>query len=135
MYGSGNRSGYRRGRRGCLPWIIGILPLAILLIIWFQRMEWGTEHNATFTVKSLDDQSNGSSHKYLIFTASGQVYEDTDAYFHGKTDSSDIYGSLQAGHTYTCPVYGYRLHFPTSYPDILDGCLDITDPGHQVKVP
>jgi hypothetical protein len=90
--------------------------------------EYGTEHNVTFTVKSLDDQSSGSSHKYLVFTTNDTVYQDTDSFLHGKQDSSNIYAWLTVGDTYECPVYGYRNFFASSYEDILDGCRDIT-PG------
>jgi hypothetical protein len=109
---------------GCLGAAIVVAVLAIL----FWQVQYGTEHTVTFTVKSLDDQSSGSSHKYLVFTEEGTEYEDTDTWLHGKTDSSDIYNWLTIGHEYDCPVYGWRNHITSSYEDILDGCRDIT-PG------
>lgn len=93
-----------------------------LAAIGFWNMEYGTEHNVTFTVKSLDDQSHGSTHKYLVFATDGSVYENTDSWFHGKTDSSNVQGMFTVGDTYTCPVYGYRITLFSSYQDILDGC-------------
>lgn len=110
---------------GCLGAALVVAGVAILG--W--QVEYGTEHSVTFTVKSLDDQSNGSSgHKYLVFTTSGTEYEDTDSWLHGKTDSSDIYNWLTVGHTYNCTAYGWRNHITSSYEDLLDGCRDIT-PG------
>ena len=110
---------------GCLG--TAVVVAAVIIIGW--QVEYGTEHNATFTVKSLDDQSTGSSgHQYLVFTTGGTEYSDSDAWLHGKTDSSDIYNWLTVGHEYDCPVYGWRNHITSSYEDILDGCRDIT-PG------
>lgn len=122
--------------RGCAV-LTGIAVVVMaLLAIPFWHFEYGTQHNVTFTVKSLDDQSTGKSgHQYLVFTTDGRVYKDTDAWLHGKTDSSNIYAWLTPGHTYTCPVYGYRVFWMSSYPDILDGCHDITPGATQVTVP
>jgi hypothetical protein len=111
-----------------------VLPVILVLIgIWFGQTEYGTVHHETFTVASLDDQG-GSQHKYLVFTTDGHVYEDTDAWFHGKADSSDVWGrflSAGTGATWDCPVYGYRNHFLSSYQDILDGCK-LLRAGHAV---
>lgn len=93
------------------------------------HMEYGTEHTVTFTVKSLDDQSHGSSHKYLVFTTGGQVFENTDSWLHGKTDSSNLQAMFDIGSTYQCPVYGFRSFWSSSYQDILDGCKQATAPG------
>jgi hypothetical protein len=123
------RSQEHRMHWGCLG---GLLLAALAVVIfgsWFWQMEYGTQHTVTFTVTQLDDQSTGSSgHKYLVFgkLADGRpvVFENTDAWLHGKTDSSDIQAALnqQVGKTITCPVYGYRNHLFSSYQDILDGC-------------
>jgi hypothetical protein len=104
--------------------IIAVIIACIVVLIGgsFWYMEYGTEHTVTFTVKSLDDQATGNSHQYMIFTTDGQVYQDTDAWFHGKTDSSNVYDFLSVGDTYTCPVYGIRSTLFSSYEDILDGC-------------
>ena len=101
---------------------IGAAVIFTLLAVFGWHMEYGTEHAVTFTISKLDDQSNGSNgHKYLIFTTDDRVFEDTDAWLHGKTDSSQIYAEMSAGQTWTCPVYGFRVLWMSSYPDILDG--------------
>jgi len=110
--------------------LLGAIVAAVALLIaavagW--HYEYGTQHRVTFTIKSLDDQANGSNgHKYLIFTTDGRVYEDTDSWLHGKTDSSNIWAQLSVGQTWDCPVYGYRNTLFSSYPDILDGCKQVT---------
>ena len=114
------------GRLGCLGIAIVGAVLAVIIGTALWQIEYGTEHNVTFTIKSLDDQASGSSHKYLVFTTGGEVYEDTDSMFHGKTDSSNVYALFSPGQTWNCPIYGYRNTFFSSYPDILDGCKRIT---------
>lgn len=119
---------------GCL----GLIVAAVLIIgglgIWVSHAEYGTQQTVTFTVTGLDDQvssSNGSiSHKYLITTVrdAGQkteVFEDTDSFFHGKFDSSDVWARFQTAGKYAiwrCPVYGFRIFLFSSYRNILDGC-------------
>lgn len=89
---------------------------------WGWHFEYGSERTVTFTISRLDDQSTGSGHQYLVFTTAGKVYKNTDSVLHGKTDSSDVQARFQAGQTWRCPVYGYRVFVLSSYPDILDGC-------------
>lgn len=104
----------------------GTAAILIVLGILGWHMEYGTQRTVTFTVKSLDDQSQGSSgHKYLVFATDGQVYENTDAWLHGKTDSSRLQGWFTPGHAYQSPVYGFRIFWSSSYPDILDGCREV----------
>jgi hypothetical protein len=94
----------------------------IIGIIYFFVMEFGTQHDVTFRIASKDDQSGQSGHTYLIFTGRNHELVNSDAMWHGKHDSSDLWARMHVGDTYTCPVYGYRRYWPTSYMDILDGC-------------
>jgi hypothetical protein len=100
-----------------------LLLLGVLFLLGWQ-MEFGTQHHVTFTVQSLDDQATSKGHKYLIFTTDGRVFENSDAWLHGKTDSSNVWGMFLAHPhgTYDCPVYGYRNTLFSSYQDVLDGC-------------
>lgn len=133
----------REGLGGCLALIVVALLAIGGIVFWGWHMEYGTEQTVTFTVTGLDDQvtsSNGSvGHKYLISTVrdAGQkveVFEDTDAIFHGKTDSSDVWARFQQagqGAIWQCPVYGFRIFLFSSYRDILDGCKLLHAPGQQ----
>src|SRR5690606_22667275 len=56
--------------------------------------------------------------KYLVFTDKG-VFENTDSLLNFKWNSSDIYGELKAGETYTFHVYGYRIPFFSMYKNIV----------------
>lgn len=98
----------------------------VLLAVFGWHMEYGTQRNATFTIAKMDDQASSKGHKYLIFTTDNRVFEDTDSWLHGKTDSSQIWAAMSAGQTWTCPVYGFRAFWASSYPDILDGCRQVT---------
>lgn len=111
-----------------------VLALVLLLVggIGWQ-FEYGTQHTVTFKVTGIEDQGSGyGHHKYLIFTqhdGKTEVFENTDAFLHGKNDSSDVQARFQAagnGAIWKCPVYGFRNFFSSSYRDILDGCKQVT---------
>lgn len=123
------RSPHHRMHFGYLAAALAILTVLAGLAIWFYQYQFGSEHHEVFTITRLDDQSNGSSHKYLVFArlpdGTTKVYEDTDAWFHGKTNSSDLYGSLTVGETVNCDVYGYRIHLTSGYQNLL-GCKQVT---------
>ena len=55
--------------------------------------------------------------KYLVFTDKG-VFENTDSLLNFKWNSSDIYGELKVGETYTFNVYGWRVPFLSMYKNI-----------------
>lgn len=107
-------------------WLAGWL-IALLLVTFgawaFYNFEYGTEHHETFTITRLDDQSSGNGHKYLVFArlpdGTLKVYEDTDAWFHGKTNSSDLFAALSVGEKVDCNLYGWRNHLLSSYQDLL----------------
>jgi hypothetical protein len=105
----------------------GLVALVVIVFgaIYFVTMEFTTVHNVTFKVASKDDQSTSKGHQYLIFTGRNHTLVDKDSIWHGKNDSSLVWTQLRTGETVTCPVYGYRRFFPTSYMDILDGCKQV----------
>lgn len=74
----------------------------------------------TCTVESKDRgaSSDGSSH-YRIYTRDCGVFGDGDSWLRGKTNSADIYGRIQPGHTYHFHVVGYRLGLTSHFPNIL----------------
>lgn len=127
--------GHRMHRGALAGWGIGFLVLlaAAVVVIGCIQMEWGTEHVVTMTVSQLDDQATGSGHHYLVFAGNvgtshqPTVFEDTDAWLHGKSNSSDLWFALQTfmrsrrfpAKTLRCDVYGYRNHLWSSYEDVL----------------
>ena len=64
------------------------------------------------------------SSKYLVFgedveTGETRVFQNTDSFFRGKFDSSNVYGSLKKGETYTVTVVGYRIPLFSWYENII----------------
>lgn len=118
------RSPQHRMHFGCLGAIIAFLVIAVGLSAAIYQYEYVSETSVVFTVKQLDDQASGNSHKYLVFTevpgthAPAEVFEDADAFLHGKWNSSNLWNYLQTGDTYRCTVYGYRNGVLSSYRNI-----------------
>jgi len=81
-----------------------------------------SDRQVTVTVQNENRVCTGSGNsvscQYLIYT-SGGTFKDTDSLLAGKFSSSDLYGQLQIGHTYTLEVRGYRIPFLSEYPNIL----------------
>ena len=107
----------------------GVIVIALLILsligFWIYNYQFATEKTVTITVSRLDDQSTGSNgHQYMVFTKAaggqpGEVFKDTDSFWHGKWNSSDLFSQLQVGKTYSCKVYGRRNHFMSNYRDLL----------------
>lgn len=129
------RSSQHSWHPGAIFGTIAVLILVGLGVYGCSSYEYGTEHLVRFTISKMDDQATGSNgHQYLIFTKGGHVFADKDAFLHGKMNSSDIWAGLQVGHTYTCDVYGRRLHFLSSYPNIIY-CAGVAGAPRQVSGP
>jgi hypothetical protein len=97
--------------------LIGLI-LVIVAFVGYGAWQHSTARDVTITVKSLDDQSTGSGHQYLVFTDQG-VFKDTDAFWFGKFSSSDLFNQLADGRTYRCEVAGRRVHITSSYPNLI----------------
>ena len=55
--------------------------------------------------------------RYLIYTDKG-VFSNHDSMFHGKFNSSDIYGEIKVDSMYQFKVYGLRNRFWTIYKNV-----------------
>lgn len=101
---------------------------------------FGTPDTATFTVKSKEriTETSGSgndirvSSKYLVYSNS-ETFENSDSYLKLKFNSSDLYGQLDAGSSYTCEVYGWRIPILSSYRNIVSCVRNRAAP--QVNIP
>jgi hypothetical protein len=79
-----------------------------------------TQEIVTIKVNKAERVGDGNkSSKYLIFTDKG-VFENTDEWYYGKFDSSDLYNEIQAGKSYTCTTVGWRIEFWSSYRNIIN---------------
>ena len=65
-------------------------------------------------IKRYDDVD-----KYLIYT-NETTYQIADSFIDGNWDSSDLYGSIVVGETYTFTTRGYRVGFFSMYPNIIE---------------
>lgn len=75
--------------------------------------------HAVITVTKTDRVCEHSgSCRYVVFTTD-TTYENVDAPFENKRESSDIQGHLLPGHTYEVEVVGRRNPSWSAYPNIL----------------
>lgn len=104
---------------GC--WVAAIL-IGIIFIggIVFADRYFATfnQHDVTFKVNKTERVVTDSDSKYLIYTDQG-VFQDTDSWWYGKFNSSDVYNQLEAGTTHTCTVVGIRNGLMSWYENII----------------
>lgn len=99
---------------------IGGIILILLAAISLSFVERAiTEEQVTITVTDKDVKRYKDSDKYLIYTESG-TFEITDSVAYWRWDSSDLYGRIEEGKTYTATVYGWRIPFISSYQNIVE---------------
>ncbi len=82
---------------------------------WYQH---ATLDSIEILVTDKQRLNDGSKSKYMIYTEK-ETFEDTDAFFHSKFDSSDLYGKLTPHCQYTVSVYGIRSPFFSTYRNIV----------------
>lgn len=102
---------------GCFTLILWGSFLAVWLVfsVYYQ---WGTHDEVEGKIKRLE--AVGSSGQYLVFLDEGEVLENSDSFFNGKWNSSDVYNRLEEGHCYEFSVYGWRVNFLSWYKNILE---------------
>ena len=91
--------------------------LAIVLTL-SSVYQLGTVTTVSAVIEDKERITTEDSSKYLVFTDKG-VFKNSDALFHGKFSSSDIYGDLQIGESYSIKVYGWRVPFLSMYQNII----------------
>jgi hypothetical protein len=100
--------------------LVLIIITAILSFNFF--IAYGTDKYVKFTVtdkeRIVNNTSEGSSSKYIIFTNRG-TFENTDTVFYWKWNSSDLYSSIKKDKTYIAHVYGFRVGFLSLYQNII----------------
>lgn len=79
----------------------------------------------TYEIKVTEKETKNSqeSSKYLIFgideEGNEKVFENTDALFARKFNSSDLYAKIEDGKTYEVKTIGYRIPFLSKYENIM----------------
>lgn len=109
------------------------IALALSVALWggFYWMAYGTEDTLTFKVEGKERIQSGDDGKWMIYAVGGETYENTDAWFHGKTHSTDLYRDIVVKHTLRCKVNGFRSGLLSSYKNLLE-CVDV-DTGKKLR--
>ena len=84
------------------------------------------EHGQVFTVTGKENVKSGNDGRYLVYTDK-TTYEVTDSWVCWRWDSSDVYGRIQVGKTYTATLQGYRVPFLSWYPNIINPTEVVND--------
>ncbi|MFK3936532.1 hypothetical protein ACI2JA_03320 [Alkalihalobacillus sp. NPDC078783] len=109
---------------GCM--VAAVIILIVGFIgggIAFTVAEYNNKQSFEITVTDKEAKGDSSSSKYLVFTKTDEetkVFQVTDALFAGKFNSSDIYGSLEVGKTYSVDTIGFRIPFLSTYENIME---------------
>src|SRR2546423_1704016 len=102
--------------------VITFTILIIVLLVAFEVIKSIYPVTVTDTVLKTERvqycSSSGCSSKYLVF-GKKETYQDTDSLFYWKFNSSDVYGQIQSGRTYTFKVIGWRVPFLSWYRNII----------------
>jgi hypothetical protein len=103
--------------------IIGIIIIGILASVGYTVAYYSSGETIEVTVtdkeRIVESEGDGVTSKYLVFTES-EVFENEDALFLGKWNSSDVQGKLKVGETYTVKVIGWRVPFFSMYRNIVE---------------
>ncbi len=103
--------------------ILIISVFSILIEVMFSFND--TEYILTVTDKErvTEGSKDRISSKYLVFAddenGNSLVFENTDCFIRGKSNSSNIQGQLKVGNTYKVTVIGYRIPYFSCYQNII----------------
>lgn len=96
---------------------IGCLFLIPILMLAYPVIFYTSKDDVTFKVKDKERIINGNSSYYLVFTDIGPL-KNSDSYLMWKFNSSDVYGELNVGDSYSATCYGWRIPFLDMYKNI-----------------
>jgi hypothetical protein len=83
-----------------------------------------TEQNLTVTVQDKYIKRIGNVDKFFIVTDVG-IFENTDDWFYGKTNSADVYSKMHVGKTYEVKVSGNRNTTMSWFPNIVSQPFEV----------
>lgn len=104
--------------------LVCVISLVFLFMVCIYRPINKTNdmRDVTLTVTRVAVKNSGNNGKYLVFgedeNGVSQVLEVTDSLLMGRFDSSDMWGDIKEGKTYTFTVGGKRSEFWSWYPNI-----------------
>lgn len=98
--------------------VIAIITLIVILFIGALVSPRLTYDEVTVKVTDKERITGKESSYYLIFTES-ETFKNSDSLVYFKFNSSDLYGMLKEGRTYTLGVYGWRVPVVSAYRNIV----------------
>ena len=100
-----------------------LVGLIFLGGIVYQCEGYGNKKTVTVKVtgKERITESNGNNgvHSYYLIYSDSGTYKLEDDIFYGNFNSSDWYGRINEGETYTFYLIGYRIGWLSSYQNIV----------------
>ncbi len=105
--------------------VIGLLIVAIVaMIIAIPIFQNTNARNVQFEVNRVTEITRstgdgGATSQYLVFTEDGKVYQNEDALFYGKWNSSNLQAQMKEGDCWQAKVVGYRVPVLSWYPNII----------------
>ena len=97
----------------------GIILSCVGLSAGLQLLRLTQQEVVVDTIVKSERVTSGDSSKYLVF-GKNEVYENTDMFVIGKTNSSDFYRDIQPGKTYRLKVAGKRVPLFSWYRNIIE---------------
>lgn len=99
--------------------LVELLIVAIIIAI-VAIVAVGTSFMTDTVTYTVTDKvrTGGESSKYLIFSES-ETFQNTDSWLDFKFNSSDFYGKIKVGKTYTSKVRGMRIPLFSAYRNIV----------------
>lgn len=95
-----------------------IIALLVITPITLYALGFYNEETVTATVTDKERITKQDNSYYLVFT-DNEVFSVEDSWAKWRWDSSDLYGDIEIGKTYTFTVYGWRVPFLSWYRNIL----------------
>lgn len=102
---------------------LGLFVIVILIVGGSSVAYLGSKDTMTCTVESKERTTHvsdgNSSQQKLVYTKDCGVLTVDDAWYAGKFNSADTYGSLEKGNRYTFETIGWRNGWFSWFPNIL----------------
>ncbi|MEC1690320.1 hypothetical protein P9E05_02110 [Bacillus mojavensis] len=106
---------------------ITVIALAVVALVvvapLFTIASYNNENTYEIKVTDKETKTTEDSSKYLIFgedeKGNAKVFENTDALFARKFNSSDLYAEIEVGKTYEFKTIGFRVPFMSMYENIM----------------
>jgi len=99
--------------------VVAIMAIVLSLCVGGCAAALHKEHGQVFTVTGKENVKSWNSGKYLVYTDK-TTYEVTDTWVGWRWDSSEVFGGIVVGKTYTATLQGYRVPFLSWYQNILN---------------